>query len=87
MWHQNISIKALFNRPQFLLHVSQSPIKQDSNKWTNLQIGALSIVEAKKRFEFLEAFSGTVEAHLRYFKQVKALIGFKFFLALHVICY
>ncbi|XP_074343344.1 ADP-ribosylation factor GTPase-activating protein AGD1-like [Apium graveolens] len=32
-------------------------------------IGALSIVEAKKRFEFLEAFSGTVEAHLCYFKQ------------------
>ncbi|WOH05464.1 hypothetical protein DCAR_0624881 [Daucus carota subsp. sativus] len=32
-------------------------------------IGALSTVEAKKRFDFLEAFSGTVEAHLRYFKQ------------------
>lgn len=32
-------------------------------------IGALSTVEAKKRFEFLEAFSGTVDAHLRYFKQ------------------
>lgn len=38
-----------------------------------MQIGALSTVEAKKRFDFLEAFSGTVEAHLRYFKQVKAL--------------
>ncbi|KAK2974191.1 hypothetical protein RJ640_021482, partial [Escallonia rubra] len=32
-------------------------------------IGALSTVEAKKRFEFLEAVSGTMDAHLRYFKQ------------------
>lgn len=31
---------------------------------------ALSNVEAKKRFEFLEAVSGTMDAHLRYFKQV-----------------
>ncbi|CAN6485570.1 unnamed protein product [Victoria cruziana] len=30
---------------------------------------ALSNVETKKRFEFLEAVSGTMEAHLRYFKQ------------------
>ncbi|OVA17375.1 Arf GTPase activating protein [Macleaya cordata] len=30
---------------------------------------ALSNVEAKKRFEFLEAVSGTMDAHLRYFKQ------------------
>jgi hypothetical protein len=27
-------------------------------------------MEAKKRFEFLEAVSGTMDAHLRYFKQV-----------------
>ncbi|PON54804.1 Arf GTPase activating protein [Parasponia andersonii] len=32
-------------------------------------ITALSNVEAKKRFEFLEAVSGTMDAHLRYFKQ------------------
>ncbi|XP_012090593.1 ADP-ribosylation factor GTPase-activating protein AGD1 [Jatropha curcas] len=32
-------------------------------------VSALSIVEAKKRFEFLEAVSGTMDAHLRYFKQ------------------
>ncbi|XP_031475849.1 ADP-ribosylation factor GTPase-activating protein AGD3-like isoform X18 [Nymphaea colorata] len=32
-------------------------------------ITALSNVESKKRFEFLEAVSGTMEAHLRYFKQ------------------
>ena len=33
---------------------------------------ALSNIEAKKRFEFLEAVSGTMDAHLRYFKQVLA---------------
>ncbi|XP_077212130.1 ADP-ribosylation factor GTPase-activating protein AGD3-like isoform X2 [Tasmannia lanceolata] len=32
-------------------------------------ITALSNVEAKKRFDFLEAVSGTMDAHLRYFKQ------------------
>ncbi|KAI4340624.1 hypothetical protein MLD38_025439 [Melastoma candidum] len=32
-------------------------------------VSALSNVEAKKRFEFLEAVSGTMDAHLRYFKQ------------------
>ncbi|XP_061994866.1 ADP-ribosylation factor GTPase-activating protein AGD3 [Rosa rugosa] len=32
-------------------------------------VTALSTVEAKKRFEFLEAVSGTMDAHLRYFKQ------------------
>lgn len=34
-----------------------------------MQVTALSNVEAKKRFEFLEAVSGTMDAHLRYFKQ------------------
>ncbi|XP_017642433.1 ADP-ribosylation factor GTPase-activating protein AGD3 isoform X3 [Gossypium arboreum] len=32
-------------------------------------VTALSNVEAKKRFEFLEAVSGTMDAHRRYFKQ------------------
>ncbi|XP_010250532.1 PREDICTED: ADP-ribosylation factor GTPase-activating protein AGD3-like isoform X2 [Nelumbo nucifera] len=32
-------------------------------------VTVLSDVEAKKRFEFLEAVSGTMDAHLRYFKQ------------------
>ncbi|GKU92899.1 hypothetical protein SLEP1_g6562 [Rubroshorea leprosula] len=32
-------------------------------------VSAISNVEAKKRFEFLEAVSGTMDAHLRYFKQ------------------
>ncbi|XP_022764147.1 ADP-ribosylation factor GTPase-activating protein AGD3-like isoform X1 [Durio zibethinus] len=32
-------------------------------------VTALSNVEAKKRFEFLEAVSGSMDAHLRYFKQ------------------
>ncbi|KAK6160475.1 hypothetical protein DH2020_003856 [Rehmannia glutinosa] len=34
------------------------------------EVTALSNVEAKKRFEFLEAVSETMAAHLRYFKQV-----------------
>lgn len=34
------------------------------------QVTALSNVEVKKRFEFLEAVSETMAAHLRYFKQV-----------------
>ncbi|KAH8938931.1 hypothetical protein BDL97_15G009800 [Sphagnum fallax] len=33
-------------------------------------ITALSNIEAKKKFEFLEAVSGSMDAHLRYFKQV-----------------
>ncbi|KAK4486213.1 hypothetical protein RD792_008883 [Penstemon davidsonii] len=33
-------------------------------------VSALSVVEAKKRFEFLEAVGNTMDAHLRYFKQV-----------------
>ncbi|KAE8123785.1 hypothetical protein FH972_018714 [Carpinus fangiana] len=32
-------------------------------------VSVLSNVEAKKRFEFLEAISGVMDAHLRYFKQ------------------
>nr|CAB3457556.1 unnamed protein product [Digitaria exilis] len=35
-------------------------------------VTSLSNIEAKKRFEFLEAVSGTMDAHLRYFKQVLA---------------
>eukprot|EP00249_Psilotum_nudum_P019302 c27186_g1_i1 orf=520-3096(-) len=32
-------------------------------------VTALSNIEARKKFEFLEAVSGTMDAHLRYFKQ------------------
>ncbi|OWM90619.1 hypothetical protein CDL15_Pgr014922 [Punica granatum] len=32
-------------------------------------VSALSTVEGKKRFEFVEALSGTVDAHLQYFEQ------------------
>ncbi|XP_057870468.2 ADP-ribosylation factor GTPase-activating protein AGD3 isoform X2 [Cryptomeria japonica] len=32
-------------------------------------VSTLSNIEAKKKFEFLEAVSGTMDAHLRYFKQ------------------
>lgn len=39
-----------------------------------IQVTALSNVEAKKRFEFLEAVSGTMDAHLRYFKQVDQIL-------------
>ena len=35
-----------------------------------IQVAVLSDIEAKKRFEFLEAVSGVMDAHLRYFKQV-----------------
>jgi hypothetical protein len=34
------------------------------------QVTSLSHVEAKKRYEFLEAVSATMDSHLRYFKQV-----------------
>ncbi|KAE9604972.1 hypothetical protein Lal_00036821 [Lupinus albus] len=47
------------------LHNSRSTFEQAR---FNL-VTALSNVEAKKRFEFLEAVSGTMDAHLRYFKQ------------------
>ncbi|KAJ4839767.1 ADP-ribosylation factor GTPase-activating protein agd1 [Turnera subulata] len=33
------------------------------------EVSALSIVEAKKRYEFLEAVSGMMDAHLRFFKE------------------
>ncbi|KAK4488931.1 hypothetical protein RD792_004721 [Penstemon davidsonii] len=33
------------------------------------EVGSLSAVEAKKRFEFLEAVGNTMNAHLHYFKQ------------------
>ncbi|KAJ8772473.1 hypothetical protein K2173_027650 [Erythroxylum novogranatense] len=32
-------------------------------------VSALSVIEAKKRYEFLEAVSGTMDTHLRFFKQ------------------
>nr|GEV52337.1 ADP-ribosylation factor GTPase-activating protein AGD3 [Tanacetum cinerariifolium] len=35
-------------------------------------VTTLPNVEGKKRLEFLEAVSGTMDAHLRYFKQVKS---------------
>ncbi|KAI7986200.1 ADP-ribosylation factor GTPase-activating protein AGD3 [Camellia lanceoleosa] len=35
-------------------------------------VGALAKVESKKRFELLEIVSGTMDAHLHYFKQVLA---------------
>ncbi|MCO5577777.1 hypothetical protein L7F22_031611 [Adiantum nelumboides] len=36
---------------------------------STLQVTALSNIEAKKKFEFLESVSGMMDAHLRYFKQ------------------
>ncbi|RWW69028.1 hypothetical protein BHE74_00023386 [Ensete ventricosum] len=47
------------------LHSARSSFEQTR---FNL-VTALSNIEAKKRFEFLEAVSGTMDAHLRYFKQ------------------
>ncbi|KAH0850695.1 hypothetical protein HID58_095338 [Brassica napus] len=39
-------------------------------------VSALSNAEAKKRFEFLEAVSGTMDAHLRFFKQASYFNSF-----------
>ncbi|XP_027122782.2 ADP-ribosylation factor GTPase-activating protein AGD3-like isoform X4 [Coffea arabica] len=47
------------------LHNSRSVFEQSR---FNL-VGALSTVEAKKRFEFLDAVGSAMDAHLRYFKQ------------------
>ncbi|KAL9226437.1 hypothetical protein vseg_002251 [Gypsophila vaccaria] len=47
------------------LHQARSAFEQTR---FNL-VTTLSNIEAKKRFEFLEAVSGTMDAHLRYFKQ------------------
>ncbi|XP_058092969.1 ADP-ribosylation factor GTPase-activating protein AGD3-like isoform X2 [Magnolia sinica] len=47
------------------LHIARSSFEQAR---FNL-VTVLSNVEAKKRFEFLEAVSGAMDAHLRYFKQ------------------
>ena len=38
------------------------------------QVTSLSHIESKKRFEFLEAVSATMDSHLRYFKQVPSCI-------------
>ena len=40
------------------------------------QVTALSNIEAKKKFEFLESVSGMMDAHLRYFKQVVPSVYF-----------
>ncbi|KAF9668106.1 hypothetical protein SADUNF_Sadunf15G0093500 [Salix dunnii] len=55
----------LVERPFQELHNARSSFEQAR---FNL-ISALSVVEAKRRFEFLEAVSGTMDAHLRFFKQ------------------
>ncbi|KAF9618939.1 hypothetical protein IFM89_002934 [Coptis chinensis] len=47
------------------LHIARSTFEQARFSL----ITTLSNVEAKKRFEFLESVSGTMDAHLRYFKQ------------------
>nr|GMC75139.1 ADP-ribosylation factor GTPase-activating protein AGD3-like isoform X1 [Ipomoea batatas] len=39
------------------------------------EFGALTSVEAKKKFEFLEAVTATMDAHLRYFKQGYELLN------------
>ncbi|KAM7277272.1 hypothetical protein ACFE04_019138 [Oxalis oulophora] len=47
------------------LHIARSSFEQARF----ILVSALSDVEAKKRFEFLEAVSATMDAHLRFFKQ------------------
>jgi Arf-GAP/coiled-coil/ANK repeat/PH domain-containing protein len=36
-------------------------------------VHALSNIEAKKKYEFLESISAVMDAHLRYFKQAWSL--------------
>jgi Arf-GAP/coiled-coil/ANK repeat/PH domain-containing protein len=45
-------------------------LRQSNRQISTLQMTALTNSEAKKKFEFLDAVSGTMDAHLRYFKQV-----------------
>lgn len=52
----------------------------------SFQVTALSNVEAKKRFEFLEAVSGTMDAHLRYFKQVELILIVYFIFVVAYFC-
>ncbi|KAK6924605.1 Ankyrin repeat, partial [Dillenia turbinata] len=47
------------------LHIARSTFEQAR---FNL-VSAITTVESKKRFEFVEAVAGTVDAHLRYFRQ------------------
>lgn len=39
-------------------------------KISKFQVGALATVEAKKRFEFLEAVGNMMDAQLQFFKKV-----------------
>ncbi|ONM03413.1 Discolored-paralog2 [Zea mays] len=59
-----LSLKKAFDNNQEL-HSARSSFEQAR---FNL-VTSLSHVEAKKRFEFLEAVSATMDSHLRYFKQ------------------
>lgn len=52
-----------------------------------IQISAISNIEAKKRFEFLEAVSGTMDAHLRYFKQVFPFFTPVLLLTIYIVSY
>jgi Arf-GAP/coiled-coil/ANK repeat/PH domain-containing protein len=38
-------------------------------------VNSLMTIEAKKKYEFLESISAIMDAHLRYFKLVRALIS------------
>ena len=73
--------KSKFEQARFNLvnHLTASrsiqSICHESITWANanvliLQMTALTNSEAKKKFEFLETVNGTMDAHLRYFKQV-----------------
>lgn len=41
-----------------------------TRNFSKFQVGALATVEAKKRFEFLEAVGNMMDAHLQFFKKV-----------------
>ncbi|CAH8364219.1 unnamed protein product [Eruca vesicaria subsp. sativa] len=62
------SLKTNFGREAFQdLHNARTTFEQARFHL----VSALSNAEAKKRFEFLEAVSGTMDAHLRFFKQAR----------------
>lgn len=52
------------------MHLRNGCVPKSLTVHRSIQFGALTSVEAKKKFEFLEAVTATMDAHLRYFKQV-----------------
>lgn len=56
--------------PLFMLILLISALQLVFLWFWEFQVNALTNIEAKKKFEFLESFSAIMDAHLRYFKLV-----------------